>query len=436
MANRNINGDVNVEFNEASSRQGLDSGESVKTLFGKVRKWLSDLKPVAFSGSYNDLTNKPTIPPAVAVKGDAENTYRTGNVNLTPANIGAATSAQGTKADSAVQTIQIGGTTQTKTDGVVDLPAYPTKSLLGLDNVNNTSDLDKPISTAAQAALDSQQEQINYNANNGVKNLISTKWFIKDNNSTIESRNDKTGSLTSSAPASASAAYIQTYIPEDIVNPILENGKTYILSWNVDSRTNNGIFGIRKATGVYHSSSTLNRTGSYSVSYTHDSSVPVFISLCINTSATSAVKRIALSNIMLREATVEDSTFQPYAKSNAELTQDLNEISEELDCLVIRAALVNNEVRIQNTSDFTDELYRKYASHTKPKFAILKLQITSSTYYYKALINSSSVSQATVMEASFITVNGEYMSIYKFNWSLSGTVGTPTVSYTSLNLGS
>lgn len=38
----------------------------------------------------------------------------------------AATSAQGTKADSAVQTIQINGTTQTKTNGVVNLPAYPT----------------------------------------------------------------------------------------------------------------------------------------------------------------------------------------------------------------------------------------------------------------------------------------------------------------------
>ena len=42
-----------------------------------------------FSGSYNDLSNKPTIPAAVAVKGNAESTYRTGNVNLTPANIGA-----------------------------------------------------------------------------------------------------------------------------------------------------------------------------------------------------------------------------------------------------------------------------------------------------------------------------------------------------------
>ena len=43
----------------------------------------------SFSGSYNDLSNKPTIPAAVAVKGNAESSYRTGNVNLTPANIGA-----------------------------------------------------------------------------------------------------------------------------------------------------------------------------------------------------------------------------------------------------------------------------------------------------------------------------------------------------------
>lgn len=37
-----------------------------------------------------------------------------------------ATAAQGSKADTAVQTIKINGTTQTKTNGVVNLPAYPT----------------------------------------------------------------------------------------------------------------------------------------------------------------------------------------------------------------------------------------------------------------------------------------------------------------------
>ena len=37
---------------------------------------------------------------------------------------------------------------------IVNLPAYPTKTSLGLDNVDNTSDLNKPISTSTQNALD------------------------------------------------------------------------------------------------------------------------------------------------------------------------------------------------------------------------------------------------------------------------------------------
>lgn len=51
MANKNISGDVNVEFNEAQSRQSLESGENVKTLFGKLRKWLTDLGTAAFTNS-------------------------------------------------------------------------------------------------------------------------------------------------------------------------------------------------------------------------------------------------------------------------------------------------------------------------------------------------------------------------------------------------
>ena len=56
-----IEGDVNVEFEEATSRQQLNSGESVKTLFGKLRKFLTDLKAVAFSGNYSDLNDTPDL---------------------------------------------------------------------------------------------------------------------------------------------------------------------------------------------------------------------------------------------------------------------------------------------------------------------------------------------------------------------------------------
>lgn len=63
-----IDGDTaenTTAFTAASARENLKSGESHATLFGKIVKWFADLKTVAFSGNYNDLSNKPTIPTVV-----------------------------------------------------------------------------------------------------------------------------------------------------------------------------------------------------------------------------------------------------------------------------------------------------------------------------------------------------------------------------------
>ena len=46
----------------ASTRANLQTGETLGISLGKIRKWFNDLKAVAFSGSYNDLSDKPTIP--------------------------------------------------------------------------------------------------------------------------------------------------------------------------------------------------------------------------------------------------------------------------------------------------------------------------------------------------------------------------------------
>ena len=54
--------DTTVTFSAAAERANITTGEKLSALFSKIAKWLSDLKPVAFSGSYNDLSNKPTIP--------------------------------------------------------------------------------------------------------------------------------------------------------------------------------------------------------------------------------------------------------------------------------------------------------------------------------------------------------------------------------------
>ena len=81
--------DNTTTFTAAATRSNIASGEKHSTIFGKIAKFFADMKTVAFTGSYSDLTNKPTIPAAVAVKGNAESSYRTGNVNLTADNIGA-----------------------------------------------------------------------------------------------------------------------------------------------------------------------------------------------------------------------------------------------------------------------------------------------------------------------------------------------------------
>lgn len=71
----------NPTFTEASTRANIVSGESVSTLFGKIKKWFSDLKAVAFSGSYNDLSDKPTIPD-ISTKMDKADPTGTGKLSI------------------------------------------------------------------------------------------------------------------------------------------------------------------------------------------------------------------------------------------------------------------------------------------------------------------------------------------------------------------
>ena len=54
-----------VAFTEAQERTNVATGETQATLWGKIKKWFSDLKTVAFTGSYSDLSGKPTIPTAL-----------------------------------------------------------------------------------------------------------------------------------------------------------------------------------------------------------------------------------------------------------------------------------------------------------------------------------------------------------------------------------
>ena len=51
---------VTVAFTAASTRANIATGEKLSVAFGKLAKWFADLKTVAFTGAYSDLTGKPT----------------------------------------------------------------------------------------------------------------------------------------------------------------------------------------------------------------------------------------------------------------------------------------------------------------------------------------------------------------------------------------
>lgn len=52
---------VTTGFTTATTRSNLTTKEKLSTSLGKISKWFSDLKAVAFSGSYNDLSDKPIV---------------------------------------------------------------------------------------------------------------------------------------------------------------------------------------------------------------------------------------------------------------------------------------------------------------------------------------------------------------------------------------
>lgn len=54
--------DNTVTFTQSSTRTNISTGEKLSVLFGKIKKYFADLKTVAFTGSYNDLSDKPAIP--------------------------------------------------------------------------------------------------------------------------------------------------------------------------------------------------------------------------------------------------------------------------------------------------------------------------------------------------------------------------------------
>ncbi len=53
--------DQTPNFEISNTRENIFGGEKLSVILGKIKKYFSDLKSVAFSGSYNDLNDKPAL---------------------------------------------------------------------------------------------------------------------------------------------------------------------------------------------------------------------------------------------------------------------------------------------------------------------------------------------------------------------------------------
>lgn len=146
--------EIETEFTPASVRENIKSGEKFKITLGKIAKFFADLKTVAFTGSYNDLSNKPSIP---EIPGSIKNPY------LFKAN---GKSYDGSKAvDMGTLGIGYGGTGGTTAEAARSNLGLGTASTFGVGGLTTTED-GFLLRAKDGKSLQDQVSQINSNLTN------------------------------------------------------------------------------------------------------------------------------------------------------------------------------------------------------------------------------------------------------------------------------
>lgn len=219
----------------------------------------------------------------------------------------------------AVQTIKINGITQTKTGDTVNLQAYPTKSSLGLGNVDNTSDLDKPISTAAQADQQRQDGEIAVIANAGAKSLlpIGVSNTTYANAVTFSIAHDGTITVNGTNPNGYAGIPYADLV--EAKNSQLETRYTLPAGKYKITSTGDGLkFQVHCHDGTNASALFSGKNGG-EFEYTSELKAQypyICWRLAIDANASFSNQIV---KPMIWNAEIKDSTFQPYAPTNREL---------------------------------------------------------------------------------------------------------------------
>lgn len=291
------------------------------------------------------------------VKGAAETTYRKGQINITPENI-------------------------------------------GLGNVNNTSDADKPISTAQQAALD---EKVNWSEQNilGAKNLIPYPYKRVELSGTTYTANGITftveddNSVTLNGTATAGAEY--TLVAARTLT-FLDNGKKYTASLEGD------VYGIQMSITRQLNGTNINpiiAVNDTEVEFIQDDSFnQIWIYIWVTNGTTFDQVNV---KPMLRLASIADDTYAPYAKTNKQLTDDITSHAELISA---------NAVNIESNADAIADIVNVYGSKNLLPYP-----------YYYTTITTNGITFTDNGDGS-VTVNGTNTSSSAIHFGFYNTLGS------------
>lgn len=168
-------------FTQASSRTNISSGEKMSVLFGKIMKWFADLKTVAFSGSYNDLSNKPSIPTKTSqLENDSE--YKTTDNDTWKANT---STSEGYVSSGANQVNKIWATDENGNPAWRDMSVDKFDTLISMEQVNASTDKTKPVGAGAVQELNDSLSKFNdarlignFSTSSQEVSIDTAKWRI------------------------------------------------------------------------------------------------------------------------------------------------------------------------------------------------------------------------------------------------------------------
>lgn len=145
-----------TKFTQAATRANLSTGEKLSVSMGKVMKYFSDIKSVAYSGSYNDLSNKPTIPTAVADLSDGSDYAKKSDIPSDNADLSNGAGYQtATQVESAIT--KKGYQTSSQVESAITKKGYQTaaqvKTAVEAYGYQTSAQVDSKISTAISSAV-------------------------------------------------------------------------------------------------------------------------------------------------------------------------------------------------------------------------------------------------------------------------------------------